>query len=78
MQTFSNLAIVLGSIGMIIFAMKFPFSTNLSDLKYDQTAYKFLGKVNGYYFWLASWYLILLGAVFQLILPWLPMLTLQN
>lgn len=71
MQTLSNLAIVFGSIGMIYFAINFPFSTHLWELKDDQKAYKFLGKVNGYYFWLGSWYLILLGAVLQLIIPWL-------
>jgi len=74
MQTFANLAVVLGSIGMIYFAMKFPFSTHLWELKDDPKAHKFLGKINGYYFWLWSWYLILLGAVLQLITPWLPLI----
>jgi len=35
MQTFANFVVFLGSIGMIYFAMKFPFSTNLSHLKYE-------------------------------------------
>jgi hypothetical protein len=72
MQTLANFAVLLGSIGMIYFAMKFPFSTNLSDLKYDEKAHKFLGKINGYRFWLWSWSFILLGTFLQLIIPWLP------
>jgi hypothetical protein len=71
MQTIANLATVLGAVGMMYFAVKFPFSTHLWELEDDQKAHKFLGKVNGYHFWLWSWFLILVGAFLQLILPWL-------
>jgi hypothetical protein len=73
MQMIANLAIVLGSVGMIYFALKFPFSTYPGDLKYDRT-HKFLGIVNGYHFWFVSWFLLLAGALLQLILPWLPLM----
>jgi|RhiMetdeSRZDD1v2_1073273.scaffolds.fasta_scaffold3383503_1 hypothetical protein len=71
MQTIANFAIVLGSVGMIYFAVNFPFSTHLWELKDDKKAHKFLGIINGYHFWLGSWFLILVGAFLQLILPWL-------
>jgi hypothetical protein len=76
-QTLSNIAIVLGSIGMIYCAIKVPFTTYLWELKDDQKAYKFLGKVNGYYVWLGSWFLVLLGTVLQLIIPWLSLLAID-
>jgi hypothetical protein len=40
MQTIANLAIVLGSVGMIYFAVNFPFSTHLWELKDDQKAHR--------------------------------------
>jgi hypothetical protein len=67
MQFWSNVLLALGSAGMFYYAVKFPFSTHLWELKDDPKAYKFLGILNGYYFWLASWFLILLGSVIPLI-----------
>lgn len=54
---------ILGSLGMIAFAMRFPFSTSLRDLKYHSA--RFL-RMNGYVVWIVSWVCILIGAVFQL------------
>lgn len=59
----SYIAIFMGSWGMIIFAKKFPFSTNIQDL---QLSNKYLG-LNGYQFWVWSWRLILGGTFFQLL-----------
>lgn len=43
MQFWSNVLIALGSAGMFYYAVKFPFSTHLWELKDDRKAHKFLG-----------------------------------
>lgn len=57
--------IILGSIGMMIFPTHFPFSTNISDLRYETKRY--IG-LNGYYFWVMSWLCIIFGTVIQLLI----------
>ena len=54
--------VVLGSIGMLGFASKFPFSTALRDLKYVKERFLFL---NGYYLWNLSWGFIIAGSIIQ-------------
>jgi hypothetical protein len=56
--------VVCGSIGMIIFATKFPLSSRNKDLRHSEE--RFLG-LNGYQVWLYSWLLIILGTIMQLI-----------
>ena len=64
----SYIFVILGSVGMIIFATKFPFSTRIQDLKYADE--KILG-LNGYQVWMFSWLLIILATVIQLINYWI-------
>jgi hypothetical protein len=64
----SYIFIILGSLGMIIFANKFSFSTRIKDLKL--TNEKFLG-LNGYKIWIGSWSLIIFGTIIQLVIPWI-------
>ncbi len=67
MQFWSNLFIAVGSAGMFYYAFRFPFSTHLWELKESPKEDKLFGLVNGYYFWLGSWFLILLGSILPLI-----------
>jgi len=63
----SYILIILGSVGMILFATKFPFSANIKDLKHVT------GKVlqlNGYQVWMFSWGFIIIGTAIQLIAFW--------
>ena len=60
----SYLYILAGFAGMIVFATKFPFSTNLEDLRYDKAT--FLG-MNGFTVWVWSWSLIIAGTIIQLL-----------
>jgi len=62
--------IIFGSIGMIIFATKFPCSTFNEELKF--TDEKFIG-LNGRQVWICSWILIIAGAVMQLLLYWVSL-----
>jgi len=55
--------VVLGSIGMILFASKFPFTTAIWELKHTKERVLFL---NGYYVWVLSWFFIIAGALIQL------------
>lgn len=64
----SYIFIITGSIGMMVFATKFPFSTKMKDLKYASE--RFLG-LNGYGVWMVSWFLIILGTTIQLIVYWI-------
>jgi hypothetical protein len=67
----SYLAIIFGSIGMIFFATKFPFSTSIRDLKL--VTERFLG-LNGYIVWWLSWSLIIVGTGMQLIDFWIQLI----
>lgn len=59
---------ILGSLGMIIFATKFPFSTRIKDLKNSEVKFLWL---NGYQVWMFSWIAIIAGTAIQLICYWL-------
>jgi hypothetical protein len=70
--TFSYLLIVAGSIGMVLFATKFPFSTSIRELVF---ASERLFGFNGHQVWKYSWAAIILGTVGQLVAYWLPITT---
>jgi hypothetical protein len=70
--TCSYLLIVAGSIGMVLFATKFPFSTSIRELVF---ASERLFSFNGHQVWKYSWAAIILGTVGQLIAYWLPITT---
>jgi hypothetical protein len=60
----SYLSIIAGSVGMMVYATKFPFSTRPDDFVFDSTT--FLG-LKGDAVWVWSWRLIIAGAAFQLL-----------
>ena len=60
----SYLLIILGSFGMILFAIKFSVSTNIRDLEYIHEKVFFL---NGFQLWATSWSLIIAGTAIQLV-----------
>ena len=60
------LFIIVGSIGMICFATKFPLSTRIKDL--ESSPERLLRYLNGYQVWVWSWILILAGSLIQLIM----------
>lgn len=55
---------ISGSLGMMVFASKFPLSTRIADLRLCPE--RFLG-LNGYQVWMLSWAFILAGMLIQLI-----------
>jgi len=61
---FPPVLVILGSIGMILLASKFPTTTAMWQLKYWKKRVLFL---NGYHLWILSWCLIILGSVIQLL-----------
>lgn len=67
--TISYSLVILGSVGMIAFAMKFPLATGIWQLKLAPE--RFLG-LDGYQVWVYSWAAILLGTIGQLIATWWP------
>lgn len=64
----SFISIMLGAIGMIIFATRFTFSTRIKDL---QLAEENIFGLNGYQIWTISWILIICGTFIQLIHFWI-------
>lgn len=60
---FPPVFVVIGSIGMLIFASKFPFTTAIWELKNAKERFLFL---NGYYLWNISWGFIIAGSIIQL------------
>ena len=56
------LFVLLGSLGMIAFSLRFSFSTNLDDLKYDSTTFF---RLTGKRLWVVSWVLIGVGTFLQ-------------
>ena len=61
------LFILLGSIGMILFIIKFPVSTRIKD--HELTPER-LFSLNGYQLWRLSWLLIIFGTISHLSLIW--------
>ena len=61
--------IILGSCGMIAFALMFPHATNIPDYKYAKKRY-FKISINGQQVWLFSWGAILLGTGLQILATW--------
>lgn len=60
----SYILIICGSIGMMVFATRFSFSSRIKDL--ELMPERFLG-LNGYRVWWWSWLLIILGTAIQLL-----------
>ena len=60
----SYVFIILGAVGMIAFAMRFPFSTSLKDLIHADEKFLFM---NGYTIWLLAWTLIIIGTAIQFV-----------
>jgi len=61
----SYTSIIIASIGMILFSTKFPFSTNIWELKNAKERVFWL---NGCQLWVISWFLIIFGTTVQLFL----------
>lgn len=59
--------VIIGSIGMICFATKFPLSGRIKDLELESVSARFLG-LNGYQVWKWSWILILAGSAIRIIM----------
>lgn len=66
--TISGLLVVLGSIGMVVFATRFPFSTRIRDLELTGER---VGRLNGYQVWKYSWFVIIGGTLGQILATWL-------
>ena len=64
----SFISMILGAIGMIIFATRFHFSTRIKDL---QLAEERIFGLDGYQVWMISWILIIFGTFVQLIHFWI-------
>jgi len=67
LQSLSYLLILAGSVGMMQFVQKFPFSPAMSDAEFISV--RWLG-MNGKQVWRRSWGAILCGTGMQLILLW--------
>jgi hypothetical protein len=66
--TVSGLLVVLGSIGMVAFATRFPFSSRIRDL--ELTPERVCG-LNGYEVWKYAWFVIIIGTLGQVLAGWL-------
>ena len=64
----SFISIILGAIGMMIFATRFTFSTRIKDLQLVEE--KIFG-LDGYQVWTISWIFIICGTFIQLIHFWI-------
>jgi hypothetical protein len=62
--TIAYLLVLMGSGGMIVFASKFGFSTNLDG--YRMMKARFL-RLDGAQVWFASWGFVIVGTLMQLI-----------
>lgn len=60
----SYLIIILGSFGMILFVIKFPFSTSIRVHESNPPKVFFL---NSFQLWATSWSLIIAGTAIQLV-----------
>lgn len=65
--TVSYLLVGTGSVGMWLFATKFPFSSAAWQLEYAQE--RIVG-LNGYQVWNYSWIAIILGTLGQILGTW--------
>jgi hypothetical protein len=66
----SYILVIIGSVGMILFSTKFPFSTRIKDL--SLTNHRLLG-LDGFQVWIGSWSCIILGTLIQLINYWVSL-----
>lgn len=66
--TVSAFLVVVGSIGMVVFATRFPFSTRIRDL--ESTMERVCG-LNGYQVWKYAWFVIIIGTLGQVLAAWL-------
>lgn len=66
--TFSYLLVIAGSVGMVLFATKFPSANFLWEL--EGTRERLCG-LNGHQIWKYSWGAIILGNAGQLLAVWL-------
>ena len=64
----SGFLVVLGSIGMVVFGTRFPFSSRIRDL--ESTPERVFG-LNGYQVWQYSWFVIIIGTLGQVLAGWL-------
>jgi hypothetical protein len=62
------LLVVLGSVGMITFGLRFNLTTSLWEQRYSQV--RFYG-FNGYWLWILSWIFIVVGTLGQVALVWI-------
>jgi len=65
LNSFSYILIITGSLGMMVFATKFSFSTRIKDLELTEEE-RYL-TLNGFQVWKYSWISIIVGTVIQLI-----------
>ena len=65
------LLIVIGSLGMIAFATKFPLSARIKDLKLVKIGLLNRNFLNGWRVWKWSWILIISGSLIQIIGTWM-------
>ncbi len=65
--TVSYLLVIVGSSGMVVFAIRFPLASSIWELKHAKE--RFL-RLNGYQVWVFSWFAILFGTVGQIIATW--------
>jgi hypothetical protein len=61
--------VIAGTMGLILFACRFPLSGRLKDL--EHAPQRLFGLLNGYQVWKWSLLLILMGTAGQLIACWL-------
>lgn len=58
--------LILGSVALMLFPVKFPFATN-PKIDYQNSKERFLG-LNGFRYWIIFWLFIILGTCLQLFL----------
>lgn len=59
--------VLIGSVGMVLFATRFPFATSTWQL---ELAKEGLCGLNGYQVWRYSWVAIIMGTVGQIVGTW--------
>jgi hypothetical protein len=64
LMVISYLCIILGSIGMVIYFIDFPFSTSLADA---MSVKGYHIPIKSFFWWLGSWLLIIIGTTIQLL-----------
>ncbi len=66
----SYILVILCSVGMILFAAKYPFSTRVEDPAHAKEE---IAGLNGFQLWVASWSSIIAGTAIQLIHYWMSL-----